>query len=96
MSKVFARLLQTKVYAKVIVEITKVDVQVEQPESMMVSWKRGPQVSYSAKFEVNPKKQSYSVPHKFNRASTLFRDKEGNMQKKDSTLTLLCVSNGVQ
>ena len=59
---------------------------------MVVSWKRGPQRDESGKFEVIADETEYSVIHTFSRASTLFRDKAGVMQKKESQLELASVS----
>ena len=81
-------MFQTKVPALVTIEIKSVDVQVIQRCNLKVTWKRGPQVDESAAFEVAPDETEYFIPHTFKRASTLFRDKQGGLQKKDSQLNI--------
>ena len=94
--KKIGNLFKEKVPALITIDVTVISVQTEQPGSMSLCWKRGPQRDESEKFEVIPSQTEYEVSNTFSRCSKILREKSGTLNTKTCTLELVMVNEDQQ
>ena len=92
MAKLFNRIFSDKIKHMVTLNITEVTVHANEPVTLKVCWKRGPQHDESDPFDVSIDKAEYGIDHNFSRSSVFFREKNGNIQDKKCTLQLMVES----